>query len=53
MRFKVAGYYVGGKRARKYFLKREHAETFIEGEQIRRENLGNRAHLQIHAYSLN
>jgi integrase len=42
-RFKIAGYYVGGKRIRKYFETREDAETFIEAEQIRRENLGKRA----------
>src|SRR5436305_8304176 len=42
-RFKIAGYYVGGKRIRKYFETREAAETFIEAEQIRRENLGKRA----------
>lgn len=42
-RFKVAGYYVGGKRVRKYFETREAAETFIKAEQIRRENLGKRA----------
>ena len=39
-RFKIAGYYVDGKRIRKYFETREAAETFIEAEQIRRENLG-------------
>jgi integrase len=42
-RFKIAGYYVHGKRIRKYFETREAAETFIEAEQIRRENLGKRA----------
>jgi len=42
-RFKLAGYYVDGKRLRKYFETREAAETFIEAEKIRRENLGNRA----------
>src|SRR5207248_9540511 len=42
-RFKIAGYYVGAKRVRKYFGTREDAETFIEAEQIRRENLGKRA----------
>ena len=42
-RFKLAGYYVDGKRVRKYFETREAAETFIEAEKIRRENLGNRA----------
>src|SRR5438094_74928 len=42
-RFKIAGYYVAGKRIRKYFETREAAETFIEAEQIRRENLGKRA----------
>src|SRR2546423_11016871 len=42
-RFKIAGYYVGGKRVRKYFETREDAETFIEAEEIRRENLGKRA----------
>jgi integrase len=42
-RFKIAGYYVDGKRIRKYFETREAAEKFIEAEQIRRENLGKRA----------
>ena len=42
-RFKLAGYYVDGKRVRKYFETREAAETFIQAEKIRRENLGNRA----------
>ena len=42
-RFKIAGYYVDGKRVRKYFETRKAAETFIEAEQIRRENLGKRA----------
>jgi integrase len=42
-RFKIAGYYVDGKRVRKYFETREAAVTFIEAEQIRRENLGKRA----------
>jgi integrase len=42
-RFKIAGYYVDGKRIRKYFETRDAAETFVEAEQIRRENLGKRA----------
>src|SRR5947199_1808791 len=42
-RFKIAGYYVDRKRIRKYFETREAAVTFIEAEQIRRENLGRRA----------
>jgi integrase len=42
-RFKIAGYYVDGKRIRKYFETRDAAETFVESEQIRRENLGKRA----------
>ena len=42
-RFKLAGYYVDGKRVRKYFESREAAETFIQVERIRRDNLGNRA----------
>jgi integrase/recombinase XerD len=42
-RFKIAGYYVDGKRVRKYFETRKAAETFVEAEQIRRENLGKRA----------
>jgi integrase len=42
-RFKIAGYYVGGKRVRKYFETRDTAEIFLKAEQIRRENLGNRA----------
>ena len=43
VRFKVAGYYKDGKRARKYFRTREEAQTFITAEDIRRQNLGNRA----------
>jgi integrase/recombinase XerD len=43
IRFKVAGYYVDGKRVRKYFDTRAVAETFVAAEQIRRENLGQRA----------
>src|SRR5260370_2071126 len=43
VRFKVAGYYKDGKRARKYFSTREEAQTFIAAEDIRRQNLGNRA----------
>ena len=42
-RFKVAGYYKDGKRARKYFSTREEAQTFIAAEEVRRQNLGNRA----------
>ena len=42
-RFKLAGYYLEGKRVRKYFETREAAETFVQAEKIRRENLGNRA----------
>jgi integrase len=42
-RFKIAGYYVAGKRIRKYFETRETAEAFIQVEKIRRENLGKRA----------
>ena len=42
-RFKIAGYYVDGKRVRRYFETRKAAETFIEAEHIRRENLGKRA----------
>jgi integrase len=42
-RFKVSGYYKDGKRTRKYFSMREEAQTFIATEEIRRQNLGNRA----------
>src|SRR5262245_54431363 len=42
-RFKIAGYYVNGKRVRKYFGTQKAAEMFLEAEQIRRENLGRRA----------
>jgi integrase/recombinase XerD len=42
-RFKLAGYYVDGKRVRKYFDTEAAAKTFVEAERIRRENLGNRA----------
>jgi integrase len=42
-RFKIAGYYKDGKRTRKYFNTREEAQTFIAAEEIRRQNLGNRA----------
>jgi len=43
LRFKLAGYYVDGKRVRKYFGTKEAAETFVEAENIRRDNLGKRA----------
>jgi integrase len=43
IRFKIAGYYKDGKRTRKYFNTREEAQTFIAAEEIRRQNLGNRA----------
>src|SRR5438105_8493489 len=43
LRFKVTGYYIGGKRVRRYFVRREEADTFIQAETIKRENLGNRA----------
>jgi integrase/recombinase XerD len=42
-RFKIAGYYKDGKRARRYFNTREEAQTFVAAEEIRRQNLGNRA----------
>ncbi len=42
-RFKIAGYYVNGKRVRKYFPSRGQAETFLRIEQTRQQNLGNRA----------
>src|SRR4030095_853642 len=42
-RFKLAGYYVDGKRVRKYFDSEDAAKTFIDAEKVRRENLGTRA----------
>ena len=42
-RFKLAGYYIDGKRVRKYFDTEAAAKTFVEAERIRRENLGKRA----------
>lgn len=43
VRFKIAGLYVHGKRARRYFETRGEAETFVESEEIKRVNLGTRA----------
>ncbi len=43
VRFKLAGYYVDGKRIRKFFKSQKAAETFVKAETIRRTNLGNRA----------
>jgi hypothetical protein len=43
VRFKLAGYYLHGKRARKFFETLEEAETFVQAEQVKRENLGTRA----------
>jgi hypothetical protein len=40
---RLTGYYVGGKRVRRYFLRREEAATFLRAESMKRENLGNRA----------
>jgi hypothetical protein len=40
---RLTGYYVGGKRVRRYFLRREEAATFLHAESTKRENLGNRA----------
>jgi integrase len=42
-RFKLAGYYINGRRVRKYFETEEAAKTFVDAENIRRENLGARA----------
>jgi integrase len=42
-RYKIAGYYVHGKRVRKYFPTRGEAQTFVRLEQTRRHNLGARA----------
>jgi integrase len=42
-RFKIAGYYVNGRRVRRFFSKESHAKAFLEAERIRRQNLGNRA----------
>ena len=41
--FKIASYYLHGKRAHKFLPTREAAETFVEAEEIKRENLGSRA----------
>ena len=44
-RFKwtISGYYVDGKRVRRFFEKKEEAETFVRQIQIQVENLGSRA----------
>jgi integrase len=42
-RFKLVGFYIDGKRVRKYFETEKAAETFLNAERIRRENLGARA----------
>ena len=42
-RFKIAGYYVNGRRVRKFFDNEAYAKSFIQAERIRRLNLGNRA----------
>lgn len=42
-RYKIAGYYLQGKRVRKYFPTRGQAETFLRLELTRRQNLGARA----------
>src|SRR4029453_10114363 len=43
VRFKLPGYYLHGKRARKFFEPRGEAERFAEAEQVKRETLGTRA----------
>jgi integrase len=43
VRFKVAGYYEDGRRKRCYFGTQKEAETFIQAENTKRQNLGNRA----------
>lgn len=40
MRFKVAGYYVAGRRVRKFFPTSKEAEEFIKGQTQREENIG-------------
>lgn len=42
-RYKISGYYVRGKRVRKYFPTRGKAETFLRLELTRKHNLGARA----------
>src|SRR6266851_50351 len=44
-RWTIAGYYVGGKRVRKFFKTQDEAERFIHRLEITTENLGTRATL--------
>jgi integrase len=39
----IAGYYVDGKRVRKFFKTKDDAQTFVRGLEITTENLGTRA----------
>lgn len=39
----IAGYYVDGKRVRKFFKTKDDAQTFVRGIEITAENLGTRA----------
>jgi integrase len=42
-RWTITGHYVNGKRVRRFFTTKGEAETFIQGQQVKKENLGNRA----------
>src|ERR1700681_903471 len=39
----IAGYYVNGKRVRRFFETKREAQTFAEQLQVKAENLGSRA----------
>lgn len=43
LKWKIAGYYVGGKRVRRFFKTKDDARIFIERLAITTENLGTRA----------
>ncbi len=52
VRYKIAGYYIGGKRVRKFFETPETAQTFIDAQTVREENIGTLArNLDVHASS--
>jgi integrase len=43
LKWTIAGYYVNGKRVRRFFEKKTEAETFAQQIQVKAENLGSRA----------
>ena len=43
LKWKIAGYYVNGKRVRKFFHTRDEAQTFVDQIETLMENLGTRA----------